>query len=145
MQAQRRFRERQKTKFTELTGKVEELEGRLEELLSEKARLEDRTSILQRTLEMRRAGGVEPDEAAVSRLDSVVRSTRRCLACASAGRCTACILLGSSSPLACTAFCAAQQSHSSVLQQGARLSVSVMQGVTYKWCCVLDGCSQMTA
>ena len=73
MQAQRRFRERQKTKFTELTGRVEELEGRLEELLSEKARLEDRTSILQTTLEMRRASSAEPEEAAVSRLDSVVR------------------------------------------------------------------------
>ena len=72
-QAQRRFRERQKTKFTELTGKVEELEGRLGELLSEKVRLEDRTSILEMTLELRQAGSAELDEpSALRRLNSVV-------------------------------------------------------------------------
>ncbi|BDA44082.1 hypothetical protein COCOBI_05-2660 [Coccomyxa sp. Obi] len=69
--AQRRFRERQKTKFTELTGKVEELEGRLGELLSEKARLEDRTTILEHTLEMRRATSGEIDELLARRLGSV--------------------------------------------------------------------------
>lgn len=71
-QAQRRFRERQKAKFTELTGKVEELEGRLSELLSEKARLEDRTSILETTLEMRRASSLDTDETSMRRLPSVV-------------------------------------------------------------------------
>ena len=73
IQAQRRFRERQKTKFTELTGKVEELEGRLGELLTEKVRLEDRTSILEKTLELRRAGSADLDEpSALHRLNSVV-------------------------------------------------------------------------
>lgn len=75
LQAQRRFRERQKTKFTELTGKVEELEGRLGELLSEKARLEDRTSILEQTLELRRASSADLDDAAgLHSLHAVVRS-----------------------------------------------------------------------
>ncbi|KAK9915932.1 hypothetical protein WJX75_006126 [Coccomyxa subellipsoidea] len=69
--AQRRFRERQKTKFTELTGKVEELEGRLGELLSEKARLEDRTTILEHTLEMRRATSGETDDSLARHLSSV--------------------------------------------------------------------------
>ncbi|EIE25859.1 hypothetical protein COCSUDRAFT_40110 [Coccomyxa subellipsoidea C-169] len=69
--AQRRFRERQKTKFTELTGKVEELEGRLGELLSEKARLEDRTTILEHTLEMRRATSGETDDSLARRFSSV--------------------------------------------------------------------------
>jgi predicted nuclease with TOPRIM domain len=73
-QAQRRFRERQKAKFTELTGKVEELEGRLSELLSEKARLEDRTSILEKTLEMRRGSSLDTDEVFAGRLNSVVSS-----------------------------------------------------------------------
>lgn len=73
-QAQRRFRERQKTKFTELTSKVEELEGRLGELLSEKTRLEDRTSILEQTLEMRSATSLDADEVIARRLSSVVRA-----------------------------------------------------------------------
>ncbi|CAL5218481.1 g167 [Coccomyxa viridis] len=51
--AQRRFRERQKTKFIELNTRVEELEGVIGELLSEKTRLEDRTSFLEKALECR--------------------------------------------------------------------------------------------
>jgi hypothetical protein len=80
-QAQRRFRERQKTKFTELTGKVEELEGRLGELLSEKARLEDRTTILEHTLEMRRATSGETDDSLARHLSSVVCASALPLAC----------------------------------------------------------------
>ena len=52
-QAQKRFRERQKTKFTELTSKVEQLEARLASALVEKARSEDRASILEKCLELR--------------------------------------------------------------------------------------------
>ncbi len=56
LQAQRRFRERQKTKFIELNTRVEELEGVIGELLSEKTRLEDRTSFLEKALECRSSG-----------------------------------------------------------------------------------------
>ena len=52
-QAQKRFRERQKTKFTELTSKVEQLEARLASALVEKAKSEDRASILEKCLELR--------------------------------------------------------------------------------------------
>ncbi len=52
---------------------MEELEGRLGELLSEKARLEDRTTILEHTLEMRRATSGEIDELLARRLGAVVR------------------------------------------------------------------------
>ncbi len=55
-----------------MTGKVEELEGRLSEVLSEKARLEDRTSILEKTLEMRRASSLDGEEDSARRLNSVV-------------------------------------------------------------------------
>ena len=53
VQAQKRFRERQKTKFTELTSKVEQLEARLATALVEKAKSEDRAAILEKCLELR--------------------------------------------------------------------------------------------
>ncbi len=56
---------------------MEELEGRLGELLSEKARLEDRTTILEHTLEMRRATSGEIDELLARRLGSVVRDCQQ--------------------------------------------------------------------
>lgn len=62
--AQRRFRERQKTKFVELNTRVEELEGVISELLSEKTKLEDRTSFLEKALESR-SSSCETDVSSV--------------------------------------------------------------------------------
>ncbi len=57
---------------------MEELEGRLGELLSEKARLEDRTTILEHTLEMRRATSGETDDSLARRFSSVVGARHPC-------------------------------------------------------------------
>lgn len=70
VQAQRRFRERQKTKFVELNIRVEELEGVISELLSEKTKLEDRTSFLEKALECRSSS--ETDASAMPRSASAV-------------------------------------------------------------------------
>ena len=73
-QAQKRFRERQKTKFAELTSKVEQLEARLAGVLAEKAKSEDRALILERCLELR--GGLQlPAAASSSAVQSEVRDT----------------------------------------------------------------------
>jgi len=73
VQAQRRFRERQKTKFVELNIRVEELEGVISELLSEKTKLEDRTSFLEKALECRSSS--ETNASAMPRTASAVSNT----------------------------------------------------------------------
>eukprot|EP00198_Chlamydomonas_reinhardtii_P008805 XP_001698142.1 predicted protein [Chlamydomonas reinhardtii] len=51
--AQRRFRERQKTKLLELHKQIEELTGKVSNLQTENAALHSRTSILEKVLDMR--------------------------------------------------------------------------------------------
>ncbi|GIL65285.1 hypothetical protein Vafri_19086, partial [Volvox africanus] len=51
--AQRRFRERQKTKLMELHKQIEELAGKVSNLQTENAALHSRTSILEKVLDMR--------------------------------------------------------------------------------------------
>lgn len=92
-QAQKRFRERQKTKFAELTSKVEQLEARLAGVMAEKAKADDRALILERCLELR--GGLQPPAAASS---SAVQSE------------VCYILMQLHSTPCCTALCVAARS-----------------------------------
>lgn len=96
LQAQRRFRERQKTKFVELNTRVEELEGVIGDLLSEKTRLEDRTSFLEKALECRRSS-IDSNASAMPRSASQARRQRPVHACkrlACQCYCTDCLVRG---------------------------------------------------
>ena len=115
LQAQRRFRERQKTKFIDLNTRVEELEGVIGELLSEKTRLEDRTSFLEKALECR-------SSSSESNLSAMPCSGSQ------AGS-----LTPASRPLACQQQCFLIARHPTLCQQ-AQPCIAVHGQSAHAWC-----------